>query len=61
MDAVNGTGIDGFLNSLSAITILANGSGATEMGLHHKSIGGDVGAISTTYTNCFINPNGLIS
>jgi hypothetical protein len=61
MDAVNGTGIDGFLNSLGAITILANGSGATEMGLHNKSIGGDVGAVSATDTNCFVNPHGLVS
>jgi hypothetical protein len=61
MDAVNGTGIDSFLNSLGAIAILANGSGATEIGLHHKRIGGDVGAVSAADTNCFINPHSLIS
>jgi hypothetical protein len=61
MDAVNWTGIDGFLNSLGAVAILANGPGATEIGLHHKRIGGDVGAVSAADTNCFINPHSLIS
>ena len=57
MNAINGTSIDRLLNSLSAISILTNGSGTTEMGLHHKRICGDMGAVTTTNTDSFINPD----
>tara|TARA_A200000159_G_scaffold113457_1_gene106557 strand:+ start:341 stop:541 length:201 start_codon:yes stop_codon:yes gene_type:complete len=60
MNAINGTSIDRLLNSLSAISILTNGSGTTEMGLHHKRICGDMGAVTTTNTNRFVDPYGLI-
>jgi len=60
MNAINGTSIDRLLNSLGAISILTNSSGTTEMGLHHKRICGDMGAVTTTNANRLIDPNGLI-
>ena len=60
MDAINGTSIDRLLNSLGAVAILTNGSGTAEMGLYHKRIGGDMSAITTTNTNRFVDPHGLI-
>ena len=60
MYAVNRAGIDRFLDTIGAVAILTNGSGTTEMGLDDESIGGDMGAITTTNTNCLIHPHGLI-
>ena len=61
MDAINGTSIDRFLNSLCTIAILTNGAGTTEMGLNYKRIGSDMGAITASNTNRFIDPHGLLS
>jgi hypothetical protein len=60
MNAVHRTGIDRFLNSIGAVAILTNGSGTTEMGLNYESIGGNMGAITTTNTHSFINPDSFI-
>ena len=60
MDAINGAGIDRFLNSLSAVSILTNGSRTTKTGFNDKRVGGDMGAIPATNTNGFVNPNCLI-
>ena len=57
MDAINRTGVDGFLNAFRAVTILTNRSGATEMRLHNKRIPRNVGAVAATDADGFVHPN----
>ena len=61
MDAIHRARVDGFLDAVSRIAILANRSGTTEIGLHHERVGGHMGAVTTTDAGGFIHPHGFLS
>ena len=57
MNAVNGTGVNRFLNPIQCVAILANGTTATGLWNHHKGVGGDVSAITTADAISLFHPN----
>tara|TARA_B100000927_G_C16428438_1_gene454476 strand:+ start:290 stop:613 length:324 start_codon:yes stop_codon:yes gene_type:complete len=61
VDAIHRARVDGFLDAVSRIAILANRSGTTEIGLHHERVGGHMGAVTTTDAGGFIHPHGFLS
>ena len=59
MNAIHRTGVDGLLDAFSGVTVLANGTGSTVPGFNNKCVSCHMGAISTTNTCGFIDPDGL--
>ena len=57
VDAIDGTGIDRFLDPLSAVAVLANGAGAAPVFFHQKGVGGHMGAVAAADTDRLIHPN----
>ena len=61
MNAVHGAGFDRFLYPFTAVAILANSPGSSEIGLDCEGVSGHVRTVSTTNTNSFINPDSSLS
>jgi hypothetical protein len=61
MDAINRAGIDGLLNPFKAVAVLTYYPRSAPIWLHQKGITCHMGAIPTTNTNLFINPNRLLA
>ena len=61
MNAVHGAGFDRFLNPFTAVAILANSPGSSEIGLDCEGVGGHVGAVATADTNSLIDPDSPLS
>ena len=61
VNTVHRAGIDRFLNPLRAVAVLTNGPGTSQIRLHHKSVTGDMGAVTAADTNGFIHPDGSIT
>ena len=59
MNAIDRAGIDGFLNTISANSVLANGPGSAKVGLHHERVAGHMGAVAATDAHSLINPDGF--
>ena len=61
MDAIDRTGVDGLLDRLRAVAVLADGPGASPLGLHNKGIAGHVGAVTAANTDGFVDPDRLLT
>jgi hypothetical protein len=61
VDAIDRTGVDRFLDPIRAVTVLAEGPGATPGRLHHEGVAGHVGAVAATDAYGFIHPDGLLA
>jgi len=61
MDAVHRACVYGFLNPFKAVAVLSDYPRSTSMGFHQKSVTSNMGAITATDTNIFINPDCLLA
>ena len=61
MDAIDGAGVDGLLNPFGAVPVLSDGTGTPPVLLHHKGVGGHMGAVAATDAHRFIHPDGLLA
>ena len=61
MNAIHGTGVDGFLDAFGGVAVLADRSGASKTRLHNEGVGSHVGAIAAADADGLVDPNGLIS
>ena len=57
MDAIDRTGVDGFLNALCAVAVLTNGPGTSQVRLHNEGIAGHMSAVATADAGGLIDPN----
>ena len=56
MDAIDRTGVDGFLNALCAVAVLTNGPGTSQVRLHNEGIAGHMSAVTTADADGLIDP-----
>ena len=56
MDAIDRTGVDGFLNAFGAVAVLTDGPGASEVRLHNKGVAGHMSAVTTADADGLIDP-----
>ena len=57
MDAIDRTGVDGFLNAFRAVAVLTNGPGTSQVRLHNEGITGHMCAVTTADADGFVHPN----
>ena len=56
MDAIDRTGVDGFLNAFRAVAVLTNGPGTSQVRLHNEGITGHMCAVTTADADGLIDP-----
>ena len=61
MDAIDRTGVDGLLDRLRAVTVLADGPGAAPLGFHHKGVASHMGAVAAANANGLVDPDRLLT
>ena len=57
MDAIDRTGVDGFLNAFGAVAVLTDGPGASEVRLHNEGVACHMSAVTTADADGFVHPN----
>ena len=60
VNAIHWTGIDGFLDPLAAITVLANHPRAPVVRLNDEGVTSHMSAVTASDANRFINPDRLL-
>ena len=56
MDAIDRTGVDGFLNAFGTVAVLTDGPGASEVRLHNEGVACHMSAVTTADADGLIDP-----
>ena len=61
MNAIHRAGLNRFLDSFSAVTVLADRTRSPQALFNHKGVGGHMGAITAADADGFVHPDRLFS